>query len=261
VDTVATVGCSTAATDATAKVVTVATITITGGWLTVTTDDCLATSPTGAVDCTTDAVDGIIGTGAVGTPVTADIAGRAGVGASIRSGVGAGGGAGVGAGTSTLAFTGTGTGAGAVVTVGAGDVGTGTAISPTELAATAAAAASKPHFLVFFSSYACIWFIPGEPDTSAEPTFSTKNSDFLHTADVPTPAATIPTAGPGKAQDMSSIPAAVTLSATSESDTPAERFPHQSTRAGAFRRSRFPTSRRQLHARRPPAKQLLFLVR
>ena len=55
-DTVATVGCSTAATDATTKVATVATITTTGGWLTVTTDNCLSTSPNGVADCTAAAV-------------------------------------------------------------------------------------------------------------------------------------------------------------------------------------------------------------
>ena len=34
------------------------TITTTGGWLTATTDDWLATSPTGVVDCTAAAVTG-----------------------------------------------------------------------------------------------------------------------------------------------------------------------------------------------------------
>ena len=49
---------------ATNKVATVATITTTGGWLTVTTDDCLTTSPIGAADYTIDDVIGIVGTGA-----------------------------------------------------------------------------------------------------------------------------------------------------------------------------------------------------
>ena len=50
------------------KVATLATITTTDGWLTITTDDCLATSPTGVADCTADAVTGT-GTAAAATAV------------------------------------------------------------------------------------------------------------------------------------------------------------------------------------------------
>ena len=85
----ATAGCSTAATDATTVV----------GWLTVTTDDCLTTSPTGVADCIADAVTGtadvvvaaaaaVIGTGTA--VAAAEIEGAYGTGTPVLIGAGAG---------------------------------------------------------------------------------------------------------------------------------------------------------------------------
>ena len=114
--TVATVCCSIAATDATTKVATDATITV--DWRAATTGDCLTTGPTGtgAANCTANAVTGTVGIGAgtIGTLAAGtEGANGAGTPASPGAGVGtiaficAGAGAGIPAGTPANAGVGT----------------------------------------------------------------------------------------------------------------------------------------------------------
>ena len=78
-------GCPTAATAATTKVATVAPITIIGGWLTVTTDGCLTTTPTGAADCTADDVTGTAAAADAGTGTAAATAVAAPVAAVVAA--------------------------------------------------------------------------------------------------------------------------------------------------------------------------------